>query len=176
MPFILGLLGLIAAAYFWAQRARNAAAMTQELGNVAADVMAAARRFGFRRKLNLHPVESLDDPALATAACGLAFLEMDGLPSAEGHDALERSLQSHLALSHDKAKEALILGHWLITESGGAVSGFTRLTKRLYKLQNSAGLDPLMGIVRDVAASGTTGLSQKQKDALEEVKQVFRLR
>ena len=69
MPFILGLLGLIAAAYFWANRARNAANMTNDLAGMASDVLSAARRFGFSRKLNLHPVESIDDPKLVTAAC-----------------------------------------------------------------------------------------------------------
>lgn len=176
MPFILGLLGLIAAAYFWANRARNAAHMTNELAGVASDVMAAARRFGFSRKLNLHPVESIDDPKLASAACGLAFLELDGLPTAEQHDALTRSVQSHLDLAHDKAQEALILGRWLVTESGGASPGFTRLLRRLFKLQGRDALAPLMAVLNDTAQSSHTGLSVRQKEALEEVTQIFRLR
>lgn len=176
MPFILGLLGLIAAAYFWANRARNAAHMTNELAGMASDVMAAARRFGFSRKLNLHPVESVDDPKLASAACGLAFLELDGLPSAEQHAALTRSLQSHLDLSHEKAQEALILGRWLLSESGGASPGFTRILRRLFKLQGAEALTPLMAILNETAQSGHTGLSLKQKEALEEVTQTFRLR
>ena len=69
MPFIIGLIGLTTAAYFWANRARNAANMTNDLAGMASDVLSAARRFGFSRKLNLHPVESIDDPKLATAAC-----------------------------------------------------------------------------------------------------------
>lgn len=176
MPFILGLLGLIAAAYFWANRARNAAHMTNDLAGMASDVMAAARRFGFSRKLNLHPVESIDDPKLATAACGLAFLELDGLPSVEQHDALTRSVQSRLDLDHAKAQESLILGRWLLSESGGAVSGFTRLLRRLVKLQGRDALEPLMAVLNDTAQSGHTGLSIKQKEALEEVTQAFRLR
>ncbi|WP_022703877.1 hypothetical protein [Pseudorhodobacter ferrugineus] len=176
MPFILGLIGLITAAYFWANRARNAAHMTNDLAGVASDVLSAARRFGFSRKLNLHPVESIDDPQLATAACGLAFLELDGLPTVEQHDSLTRSLQSHLDLDHDKTQEALILGRWLISESNGAAPGFTRLLRRLYKLQNRDALTPLMGVLNDTAQSGHTGLSLKQKEALEEVTQTFRLR
>lgn len=176
MPFIIALLGIVAAAYVWVIRARHAAHMTNELAGVASDVLAAARRFGFSRKLNLHPVESIDDPKLAIAACGLAFLELDGLPSSEQHDALTRSLQSRLDMSHEKAQEALILGRWLLTESGGAAPGFSRILRRLFKLQGRESLEPLMAVTNDVAQNGTSGLSQKQKDALDEVKQIFRLR
>lgn len=176
MPFILGLLGLIAAAYFWVNRTRNAARMTNELADVASDVMAAARRFGFSRKYNQHPVDSIDDPKLAIAGCGLAFLELDGLPSSEQHAALTRSLQSRLEFGHDKAHEALVLARWLLSQSGGAASGFTRLLRRLYKMQGREALTPLMDVLNDVAKSGGSALSVKQKEALDEVTQVFRLR
>jgi hypothetical protein len=176
MPFIIGLIGLIFAAYVWAQRIRAAGQMTNELANMASDVISAAKRFGFSRKLNLHAVESVDDPKLATAACGLAFLELEGLPTAEQHDALTRSLQTNLEMAHDKAQEALILGRWLLSESGGAAPGFTRILRRLYKLQGRDALTPLMGVLNDTAQFSSTGLSPKQKDALEEVTQTFRLR
>lgn len=175
MPFLIGLVGLIVAAYFWAQRARNAARITQELGGVASDVMAAARRFGFRQKLNVHPVESVDDPALAIAGAALAFVEIGALPSSEQHDALIRSLQSHLDLNHDKAHESLILGRWLMAECGTAVQAFGRLIKRLHKMQGPAGFDPLMAVLRDAAAQAGS-LTPLQKEALDEVAVQFRLR
>ena len=109
MPYIVAILGLLAAAVIWVNRARAAADATRELTGVAQDVMAAARRFGFRRRLNLHPVESLDDPDIAVAGAGIAFLELGGLPTAEQQDRLVVSLQSHLGQSREKAEEALIL-------------------------------------------------------------------
>lgn len=175
MPFILGLIALAGAAYVWVLRARNAAEVTRELSGVASDVMAAARRFGFRRHLNTHPVDSLDDPDIAVAAAGLAFLEMSGLPSTEQQNALIVSLQSNLTMSHEKAEEALMLGRWLVTESHGPVSGFPRLTKRLYKLKGAASLAPLMAVLNDVGKSGRSGLSDKQKDALEDLTRLYRI-
>ncbi len=175
MPFILGFLALIGAAYFWASRLRNASAMTHEIAGVASDVMAAARRFGFKRKLNIHPVESLDNPDIAIAATGMAFLELGGLPSAEQQDALIVSLQSQLALAHDQAQEAVILGRWLVTESGGAQPGLTRLTRRLYKMQGGDSFTPLMSVLGDIAKSGRDGLSDKQRDALDEIKRLYRI-
>ena len=175
MPFILGLIALVGAGYIWMLRARNAAEVTRELSGVASDVMAAARRFGFRRRFDTHPVDSLEDPDVAVASAALAFLEMSGLPSTEQQNALIISLQSTLTMSHEKAEEALILGRWLVTESQGPVTGFTRLTKRLYKLKGAASFDPLMSVLNDVGKSARNGLSEKQKDALLELTRLYRI-
>lgn len=176
MPFFLGLIAVAVAAYFWMNRARNAASAVQDLAGVASDVMNAARRFGFRRAANVHPVESLEDGFVATAGVGIAFLELGGLPSADQHDALIRSLQHHLTQDHDKAQEAVILGRWLIAECGGAQQGFDRMARRLYKLQGHASFDPLMLVLKDVAATFSTGMSERQLESLEKLAVTFRLR
>jgi hypothetical protein len=175
MPYIIALLGLIGAAYFWALRLRAAADITRELSGVASDVMAAARRFGFRRKGTGHPVESLDDPDVAIAGAGIAFLELGGLPTAEQQESLIRSLQSRLNMSHDKAQEALILGRWLMSESGGAQPGFTRLVRKLAKMNGTTGFDALMLVLRDEAEMTAGVLSPKQGEALDEVKYIYKL-
>jgi hypothetical protein len=176
VPYIIALFGVIVAAYFWIQRARMAAEATQELVGVAQDVLAAAKRFGFRRKLNLHPVESLEDPDVAIAGAGVAFLELGGLPTAEQQDRLIASLQSHLGQSHNKAEEAAILGRWLVAESGGALHGLDRLTRRLHKLRGSQSFQPLMAVLKDVASAGRDGsLSTRQSEALEEIARLYRI-
>lgn len=143
---------------------------------MAGDVMNAARRFGFRRNAKMHPVESLDDADVATAAIGIAFLELGSLPSREEHDALIRSLQLNLQQSHDAAQESVILGRWLVSESGGPQQGFERLTRRLFKLGGNAAFQPLMAVLRDVAAAGSAGMSPRQSEALEKLSVIFRLR
>lgn len=176
MPYIIALFGIIIAAVFWVQRARMAAEATQELAGMAQDVLAAAKRFGFRRKLNLHPVESLEDPDVAIAGAGVAFLELGGLPTAEQQDKLIASLQSHLGQSHGKAEEAAILGRWLVAESGGAQQGLERLTRRLHKMRGMQGFEPLMLVLKDVAAASRDGsLSTRQSEALQEVARLFRV-
>ncbi|MBN8631846.1 MAG: hypothetical protein J0L76_13440 [Rhodobacterales bacterium] len=176
MPYLIALFGLVIGAYFWVQRARMAAEATQELAGVAQDVIAAAKRFGFRRKLNLHPVESLEDPDVAIAGAGVAFLELGGLPTAEQQDKLIASLQSHLGQSHGKAEEAAILGRWLVAESGGALLGLERLTRRLYKMRGAQSFQPLMTVLKDVAAAGRDGtVSARQREALEEIARLYRV-
>lgn len=176
MPYIIALLGLLAGSYFWIIRARAAADATRELTGVAQDVMAAARRFGFRRKTNIHPVETLEEPDVAIAGAGIAFLELGGLPSAEQQDRLIASLQSHLGQSQGKAEEALVLGRWLVSECGGAQPGFARLTRRLYKLRGAESFQPLMAVLKEVAASGRDGaVSTRQGEALAEIASLYRI-
>lgn len=176
MPYIIALFGLLAGAYIWVIRARAAADATRELTGVAQDVMAAARRFGFRRKLNLHPVESLEDPDVAVAGSAIAFLELGGLPTAEQQDKLIVSLQNQLGQSHNKAEEALILGRWLVSESGGAQGGLDRLTRRLYKLRGADSFGPLMAVLKDIAAASRDGsVSERQKAALAEIATLYRV-
>ncbi len=175
MPVLVGLLGLIAVAYFWVMRARNAAEMTHELAGVAGDVLAAAKRLGFRRRTNIHPVDSIEDPQLALGATALAFLELGSLPSSDDHDALLLSLQSHGGTDAKAAEETLILGRWLVSEAGGPLIGITRLAKRLAKLQGAGGLAPLMAVFNDIGTRARGGLSERQKEALQDIARIFRV-
>ena len=175
MPFVLALLAALAGAYFWINRARGAARGAQELADMAGDVMSAARRFGFRRRANIHPVDSIEDPALAIAGAGIAFLELGGLPSAEQQAALAVSLQAQLDLPADRAAEALILGRWLMSECGGPEPALTRLARRLYKM-DAGQLTPLMAVMKDVAAAGRAEMSAKQREAIDDIARAFRLR
>ncbi|QLQ20376.1 MAG: hypothetical protein HZT43_19915 [Exiguobacterium profundum] len=63
MPFFIALLGALAAGYYFWRRSRNAANIATELMDVASDVRLAARRFGFKRQADIHPVEAVEDPA-----------------------------------------------------------------------------------------------------------------
>ncbi len=173
MPFLIALAGVVAAAYFFVIRARNAAHMATELADVAADVQAAARRFGFRRRANVHPVEAVDDPKVAAATVAVAYLELDGYPTGESKGALLRALQSEFGIALKEAEELAVLGRWLMTECNGAEPAIARATRRLYKLSGGQHLGALMGVVQAVTPDG---LSDRQRDALDDIKRGMRLR
>lgn len=172
MPFVLALLGIIGAAYFWAQRARNARDMVGEVADMANDVRLAARRFGFSRKLNLHPVESIEDPRLAIAAIAIAFIELDDLPTAEQRQMLTVQLRTKLRASAEETQEMEVLGRWFMTESGGAEPAVTRISRKLYKLGGAEQMEPLMAVLK----GSVTSLSDRQRDALEDISRAMRIR
>lgn len=176
MPYLIALLGLIGGAVIWYYRMKAAGQAAQDLAGVAQDVMSAARRFGFRRRYNEHPVDSLQDADVAIAGAGLAFLDLAGLPTAEQQDALLVSLQSRLGHDRAKAEEAMILGRWLVAECGGPDAALKRFSRKLLKMKGASALKPLLQVVKDVAAAGRDGaLSPRQREALDEIARAFKL-
>ena len=175
MPFILGALALLAGAWFWLHRARNAAHMTSDLLDMAADVHAAARRFGFRRQVNVHPVEQIEDPKVAIAAIGVSFLELDDYPTAEQRDALVRGLRDGFHVSHKDSEELVVLGRWIMTQCGDAAQAVPRLSRKLYKLSGQRDFNALVEIVQDIAKYGKGELTSAQHSALEDLQRGLKL-
>ena len=175
MPAILAFLALLSAAAFWMYRMRGAADAASELMDVANDVRLAARRFGFRKRNNVHPVESIDDVNVAIATLGVAYLELDGLPTREGQIALGRGLQNELGASLSDAEELVVLGRWLMTECGGAEQAITRVSRKLFKMDQGASFTPLLGIIKEITAEGGASVSPNQTSALEDIKRAFRI-
>jgi hypothetical protein len=177
MPVILAIAAAAGVVLWWMYRTRAAGLMAQDLAGAAADVLNAARRFGFQRRANQHPAESVDKPELAVGTIGLAFLELDGLPSQEQQKALSSALSRHMVIPLDQAAEILILGRWLIGECGGPLPAIERMAKRLFRLNGTASLDPLLAVLNEVAQSGgRSSLSSRQKEALEDIARRMRLR
>lgn len=175
MPFIIAALGILATVVYFVMRARNAAHVAGELADMANDVRLAARRFGFRRKTNLHPVETIEDPKLAIGAIATAFLELDDLPTKEQRGALEGAMRQVFDLGQQGAQEVTVLGHWFVSECGGAEQAVTRLARKLFKLQGKEAFQPLLEVVNATVSAGSGGLNPAQKSALDEIKRAFRI-
>jgi hypothetical protein len=173
MPVILGAIAVLAAAFFWIQRARNAAQMGHDLVDVANDIRLAARRFGFQRRSN--PAETIEDPQIALAALGVSFLELDDYPTAEQKEALIRGLREELRIPHQDAEELVLLGRWIMTECGGPQQAISRLSRRLYKLSAQSHFNVLVSLIQGIAKFGSGSLTQPQKTALEDVQRGLRI-
>lgn len=172
MPFLIALAGIIVALLVWANRARAARDALSELSDMANDVRLTARRFGFNRQSNLHPVESVTDPNLAITSIAIAYLELNDLPTSDQRDRLTVLLRSHLRLSAQDAQEAEVLGRWLMTECGGPDPAIARISRKLFQISGSDHAEPLLNILRDMSGP----VSAKQKDALEDIIRALRPR
>ncbi len=177
VPILIAVVGAALALYFFVYRARNAANIAVDVVDMANDVRLAARRFGFRRQADIHPVESIEDPNVAITAAALAFLELDDLPTQEQRDRLVAEIGRELALGRADAEEMQVLGRWLVAACGGASAAVSRLARKLYKLRGQAAFEPLLGVINGVAAGGHGGaLSERQREALEDIRIAFRIR
>lgn len=175
MPVLITILGLIAAAGYWIWRARQAAEITHEIMDVASDIRSAARRFGFRRNQNRHPVEDIEDPNIAIAGIAVSFLELDDYPTAEERNAMIRGLQSELDLSQTDASEISVLGRWMMTQCNGPDAAVTRMSRKLYKLGGSGSFEDLMNILKTMLSAADSPINSKQKSALEDIQTAFKI-
>lgn len=175
MPILIALAGIIVTAYIWSSRARNARHIASDIADMAGDVRAAARRFGFSRRANLHPAESIEDPNIAAAAIADAFITLDDMPTREQRTAVKATLCRVLQVNTAAAEELMILGRWMVDECGGPQPAITRLSKKLYRLEGSAALDPMLDILNGISQDGPD-LSAHQNDALHEISTVLRVR
>ena len=175
MPVLIGLAAIVAGILFFVIRARNAAQVGADVLDMANDVRLAARRFGFRRTADLHPAEAIEDPNIAVSAIAMAFLELDDLPTADQRSALTRRLAPALDVSARDAAELVILGRWMVAECGGADAAISRLSRKLHRLSGAEGIAPLMAAMEAVAQAGSGSLSQRQTEALDDIKRAFRI-
>lgn len=176
MPVVLAVVAAITGVLFFILRARNAADAAGELFDMANDVRLAARRFGFTRKTNIHPVESIEEPSIAIAGIASAFLELDDLPTADQRETLSGELSRTLDVSKADADELCILGRWMVSECGGADPAIARLSRKLYRLDAESFTPLLMVVSQTLSQSATGGLNQKQSEALDDVKRAFKIR
>ncbi|RLJ59028.1 hypothetical protein BCF46_1170 [Litoreibacter meonggei] len=175
MPILIAIIGALGAAAYWYFRMRDIGVAGRDLVNVANDVRLAARRFGFSRRSNVHPAESIEDPKVAIGGLAVAFLELDDLPSQEARIAMTRELQQATRVDLEDAEELVILGRWLMSECGGPEPAVSRLSRKLYKLGGGEQLAPLMQVLNAIGAAGNGALSDRQRGALDDIKYAFKL-
>lgn len=171
---IFVILGAISAAAVWYWRFSMARDAAREIGNIASDLANAPRRFGFRRRANAHAVEGIDDPGLAITAIASAFLELGGMPTREDQIALAAALNGRLGIPSGDIEEMMILGRCLVGECQGPQPAITRITKRLAKLDQKA-FQTLLPVLNEIGTRQGQ-LSDKQRDALEEIARILKLR
>ncbi len=120
MPIILLILTAIGGAIWWWVR-NNPRDAIHAAQDVVATVRNAPRKLAFRRQMNAHPVEGIDDPRIAICAIAQAFIELDDLPTKDQRQHLHLMLRTKLRCDEAEAEEMEVLGRWLLTQSNGPI-------------------------------------------------------
>jgi len=170
MHIIIGLLALAGAASFWLWRARNAAEMTGELLDAANDVRLAARRFGFKRKSKIHPVDSIEDARVAGAAIVAALVRQAGRVTPEQEDTWLVQMQSKFNVGKPEAKELSVLGDWLVGQCSTPSNAVPRISRRLAQLAGPAALPDMEEMIQAVFGADGAALPSAVEDGLTDLR------
>lgn len=166
MPFIVLVLGAVGAAIWWWVRS-NPSDAVHVARDVVTTVRNAPRKLAFRKQLEAHPVEGIDDPNIAICAIAQAFIELDSLPTSDQRAQLHLTLRRKLGTDEDITTEMQVLGRWLLTQCQGPKPAIPRLGRRLYKLEAARSWNLLQDILSELVGDD---LSEDQKDALSDLK------
>ncbi len=175
MPFLLGLIAIVGTIVYWMYRARNVSDTALELVDAANDVRLAARRFGFRRKANKHPADIIEDPNIAIAAIGDAFIELDGFPTHEDKQALTISVAKTCGVSARDAADLVVLGRWIVGQCNGPLPAIDRLSRNLYRESKTLHFQKVMDVIKSTTSNAGGNLTDQQKAALNDIQRGFKL-
>lgn len=174
MPLVLAALAALVGGYFWYlryQRARDAAEM---LADAASDVRHAARRFGFRRKANIHPAESVEDSRLAALSIVAAMAQMDRPWSTDLSRELTIETQRAFGVRVDEAEEMTVFAKWMSEQSSTYAEIVRRLAKQLGGLGDREIAQNLASMIETVCTKPDGDLSDDVTDALATVNRHLR--
>ena len=164
MGFLLAVLGAMGAVGFWMWRARDAAAGAKAAADLAGDAASALRRFGFRRKAGVNPLDVEEDPRLAAMAAMASMARMDGERSAAQTAVLTAAAKDLFQVPQDEARDMAAYGFWL-SANAEPEEALRRLDRNLAR---SLGPKEWAELISAMRAAGVAEgpLSERQAEAL----------
>ncbi|MEO8530539.1 MAG: hypothetical protein ABI459_04910 [Deltaproteobacteria bacterium] len=174
MPIIIAIITALGGAYFWFNRMKNARDASETLFEAANDVRLAARRFGFRRKVNIHPAGSIDDPRLAVASIVAALMQIDRAWEREMSDGLSLQLQSIYVVKREEAEEMVTFARWMSEQCGTKHEAVRRVAKRLATLKGKEVVVNIRQMADRLVAKPDGSYSDPAQDAIEALRRQFR--
>ena len=166
MHILLALAGIATVVGIWLWRAHTASRAAGELLETADDIRAALRRFGYRRKANVNPLDGIDDPRLAAAGILAAFAKMDGMVGREEIAAIARECGAAFHCETAEAEQIGAYGRWLVQQSANMDEAVRRLARNLEGKLDEAEKDQLMEMIERVASIDGGSLSDGQRSSL----------
>lgn len=162
MHILLGLAAVVGGIVFWIWRMKTTASAAKEVIEVADDVRAAVRRFGYRRSADKNPLETVDDPRLAAVGVLASVAKMDGDYTREQMTAIQEECARVFAASNKDAEQIAAYGRWLAQQSDNPEEVIRRLTGCLSKSLGPAERQEFLGMVERVSAVEGGGASDAQ--------------
>lgn len=171
MPILLMILSALGGVLWWWVR-NNPRAAFYTASDAVMTLRNAPRRLAFRKQMNAHPVEGIDDPRIAICGLAQAFIELDDLPTKEQRQQLHVLLRTKLRCDAEEAEEMEVLGRWLMAQCNGAKPAITRLSRRLYKIDGTSSWNTLQEVFSVLV---TDNISQGQAEAIADIRLAFKL-
>ena len=97
------------------------------------------------------------------------------MPTEESRNGQLVGLQSACEVSLKEAEELAVLGQWFVNECNGPEPAVSRISRKLHRLAGAEGLAQVMAVISQIADATNGAPSQKQLDALSDIKVAFKV-
>jgi uncharacterized tellurite resistance protein B-like protein len=172
MGFVGVLLAFAAGLGIWMYRARNAADAAQGVFDMAKDAKSAARRFGYLRKKNKSPLDTVDDPRLSAAGMMVAVAKLDGDLSREQIEQITRECIETFEVDAAEAADMTALGRWL-SQHGEPEEVMRRLARGLRGQMDADQSSSLYEMMERVAVVEGGEASERQNQAFDMIRRTL---
>lgn len=170
MHILIGLATLIGALAVWYWRIKMARDAGGEVLDAASDLRAAARRLRYRRKHDIHPADSIEDPRLAAAGIAVAVATMDAPISKAEIATLTEAARRTFNTSEAEADDITAFGRWIADQCGTPGEAVRRLSKVVARTAGPEAGPDLIAMVEATAAAEGRALGELEEDALATIR------
>jgi len=173
MHILLGLLTAVGVAIFIWYRLKDARQVGGEMLDAADDLRATVRRLMYKRRHNVHPTDSIDDPRLAAAGIAVAVATMDGPVTQAEIETLARLSGEIFEVSEREALDIVSFGRWIAGQCTTNAEAVRRLARAVARTAGPEAGPDLVRLITEVASAGGTELGEAETEALDTVRRVL---
>jgi uncharacterized tellurite resistance protein B-like protein len=151
-------------ALFVLWRMQQASNAVRDVADAAGEVHGLFRRWSWRRKANVHPLDLVEDPREAATAMMVIVAQTDGALTDKERGAILAQVSEHFGATSRQADELLARGRWLVQQSVDATEVFRRLAPSIRKSCSASEREDLIAMLKAVATAEGRIDEHLQKD------------
>lgn len=132
------------------QQASNA---VRDIAGAAEEVQGVFRRWSWRRKANVNPLDLIDDPREAAATMMVVVAQADGALTEKERLAILARMSQHFGATVKQGEELLARGRWLVQNKVDPSETFRRVIPLIRKKCTQQEQQELLAMLQAVAAA-----------------------
>lgn len=151
---ILSALGAaIGVALFFLWRMQQASTAVRDVANAAGEVHGLFRRWSWRRRANVNPLDLVEDPREAATAMMVIVAQTDGALTGKERGVILAQVSEHFGATSRQGEELLARGRWLVQHSVDVGEVFRRLAPSIRKSCSVSEREDLIAMLKVVAVA-----------------------
>jgi len=153
MHILISVLSALATVVFILWRINQAAHAARDLADAAGSMKGYFRRWQWRRKVNVNPIDLIEDPREAASILMVAVAQADGPITERERLAILTQMQNRFSATPQQAGELLARSQWLVREGIDPAEVMRRLKPVIERTCTAAHRRELIEMLTDVSSA-----------------------